>query len=184
MSDTNEVIFCLFVEGVLNADSLKIPETTAANAAQLQLSARKISVEDAKGLVEPLAGKFKLAGEVYELSILVVDKDGKQQNVKQFPDCRVLLPVPEAAREAAAAGRVTACRYNEESKMWEEVGGVYDAAGGVISFKADHFSKYALLEALSPAVIKSFKDIIGHWAQKEIEFMAAKGYVTGVGDKR
>jgi len=172
------------VQFILSPDSLKVPELTAANAAQLQLSARKLSAEDVQSLAEPLTGKFKLAGDIYDLSIFVVDKDGKQQSVKQFPDCRVLLPVPEAAREAAAAGRVKACRYNEESKMWEEVGGAYDVAGGVIRFKADHFSKYALLETLSPPAIKSFKDIAGHWAQKEIEFMAAKGYVAGVGDNR
>lgn len=29
-----------------------------------------------------------------------------------------------------------------------------------------------------------FGDVVGHWGQKEIEFMAAKGYVIGVGDKK
>ncbi|MCL6635687.1 MAG: DUF4430 domain-containing protein, partial [Peptococcaceae bacterium] len=173
------------VQFILSADSLKVPELTAANAAQLQLKAEKLSAEDAQGLVATLAGQSRLVGEVYELDLVVVDKEGRQQSITQLPDCRVLLPVPAAAREAAAAGRVKAHRYNEGSKMWEEVGGTYDPAGGFISFKAEHFSKYALLESLSPAGtagIKTFQDIQGHWAQKEIEYMAAKGYVAGVGD--
>lgn len=179
------------VQFVLSADSLKVPEITAANAAQLQLKARKLSSGDAQNLIEPFAVKLKLAGDIYELNALVVNNDGTQQNIKQFPDWKVLLPVPGEAREAAAAGRVAAYWYNENSKMWEEVGGAYDATSGAISFKTDHFSKYALLETVaalpetvSPPAGKTFKDIAGHWAQKEIEFMAAKGYVAGVGDDK
>ena len=172
------------VQFVLSAESLKVPELTVANAAQLQLKALKLSSGDAQSLIEPFAGKLKLAGDVYELNALVVNKDGTQQNIKQFPDCKVLLPAPGEAREAAAAGRVMAYRYNENSKAWEEVGGTYDASGGDISFKVDHFSKYALLETVSLPVGKNFKDIAGHWAQKEIEFMAARGYVAGVSDNQ
>jgi hypothetical protein len=161
-----------------------VPELTAANAAQLQIKAQKLSSGDAQSLIEPFAGKLKLAGDVYELNALAVNKDGTQQNIKQFPDCKVLLPVPVEAREAAAAGRVMAYRYNEGSKAWEEVGGTYDATGGAISLKTGHFSKYALMETVSPPGGKTFKDINGHWAQKEIEFMAAKGYVAGVGDNQ
>jgi hypothetical protein len=170
------------VQFVLSADSLKIPEITAANTALLQFKAQKLSSEDAQSLIEPFAVKLKLAGDVYELNALVVDKDGAQKNIEQFPDCKVLLPLPEALREEAAAGKVMAYWYNEDSKMWEEVGGTYDATSGTISFRTNHFSKYALMEVVSSLGVMNFKDITGHWAQKEIELMAAKGYVAGVGD--
>jgi hypothetical protein len=170
------------VQFVLSADSLKVPEITSANTVQLLLSAQKLSSEDAQSLMEPFAVKFKLGGDVYELNVFAVNKNGTQQNIKQLPECKVLLPVPEDLRGAAAAGSVAAYWYNGDSKIWEEVGGIYDAASGTISFKTEHFSKYALIEAVSPPEVKTFKDITGHWAQAEIESMAAKGYVAGVGD--
>jgi len=179
------------VQFILSPDSLKVPEIMAASTAQLQLTVQKVSSGDAQNLVEPFADKFKLAGDVYELNVLVVNKKGKQISIEQFPDCKVLLPVPESLREAAAAGEVMAYRYNENSKVWEKVVGTYDTTSGIISFKTEHFSKYALLETVSPPEEKNnfeekitFKDITGHWAQKEIEFMAAKGYMAGIGDNK
>ncbi|HHW43725.1 MAG TPA: DUF4430 domain-containing protein [Desulfotomaculum sp.] len=172
------------VQFVLSVDSLKVPELKVADAAQLQVKARKLSSTEARDLVKPVADKLKLVGDVYELDVLAVKKDGAVQKIGQFPDCRVLLPVPAEAKEAAAAGRVKAYRYDESKKTWEDVGGTYDPAAGVFTFKADHFSKYALMETTASPAVKTFADIAGHWAQKEIEFMATKGYVAGVGDNK
>jgi hypothetical protein len=174
------------VQFVLSTDSPQRSSADgAANTAQLQLKVVKLSSVDVQSLTESFAEKLKLVGGVYELSILAVDEDGTQQSIKQFSDCKVLLPVAEEFREAAANGEVKAYWYNETSKTWEEMGGVYDATSSAISFKADHFSKYALLQNLQQDVslpeIKTFKDISGHWAREEIEFMASKGYVAGVG---
>ncbi|TEB16732.1 Endo-1,4-beta-xylanase A precursor [Pelotomaculum sp. FP] len=170
------------VQFVLSTDSLKVPELTSASTVQLQLTAQKLSSKDAQSLMESFGVKYKLAGDIYELNVLAVNEDGTQQKIEQFPGCTVLLPVPEDLRETAADGKLMAYRYNEDSKMWEEVGGTYDPDSNTITFKTGHFSKYALMESISPLEVKSFKDIAGHWAQKEIECMAAKGYVAGVGD--
>jgi plastocyanin len=182
------------VQFVLSADSLKVPEVTAAGTAQLELKAQKLDASAVRDLLAALGEQHRLVGEVYELDLAVVDKDGKRQSVARWPDLRVILPVPEAAKEAAAAGRVKAYRYDEAKQSWEEVGGTYDAAQGTISVKVEHLSKYALLESLSPAAAaavttapgtaKTFPDIAGHWAQKEIEFMAGKGYVVGISEDR
>jgi hypothetical protein len=172
------------VQFVLSVDSLKVPELTAAGMAQLQVKAQKLSSTEAHELVKPVAGELKLVGDVYELDVLAVKKDGTVQKIGQFPDCRVLLPVPAEAREAAATGRVKVYRYDESEKTWDEVGGTYDPAAGGLTFKADHFSKYALMETSAPPELKTFADIAGHWAQKEIEFMATKGFVTGVGENK
>ncbi|MCS5696760.1 S-layer homology domain-containing protein [Desulfofundulus thermocisternus] len=172
------------VQFVLSVDSLKVPELKVADAAQLQVKARKLSSTEAQDLARPVAGELKLVGDVYELDVLAVKKDGTVQKIAQLPDCRVLLPVPAEAREAAAAGRVKVYRYDESKKTWEEVGGTYDPAAGGLTFEADHFSKYALMETTVPPAVKTFADIAGHWAQKEIEFMATKGYVAGMGDSK
>jgi hypothetical protein len=172
------------VQFVLSVDSLKVPELTAAGMAQLQVKAQKLSSTEAHELVKPVAGELKLVGDVYELDVLAVQENGTAQKIAQLPDCRVLLPVPAEAREAAAGGRVKVYRYDESEKTWDEVGGTYDPAAGGLTFKADHFSKYALMETSAPPELKTFADIAGHWAQKEIEFMATKGFVTGVGENK
>ncbi|WP_073165415.1 S-layer homology domain-containing protein [Desulfofundulus australicus] len=172
------------VQFVLSVDSLKVPELKVADAAQLQVKAQKLSSTEAQDLARPVAGELKLVGDVYELDVLAVKKDGTVQKIAQLPGCRVLLPVPAEAREAAATGRVKVYRYDESEKTWDEVGGTYDPAAGGLTFKADHFSKYALMETTAPPELITFADIAGHWAQKEIEFMTTKGFVTGVGENK
>ncbi len=173
------------VQFVLSPECLEVPELLAEDAAMLQFEARKLSSEDAQELAGPFAARLKLAGEIYELTIQVLDEDGTPLDIEKFPGCMVLLPVPAGMEEAAAAGILMAYYYNEDSAEWEEVGGTYDAAGGTIGFNVVHFSKYALLETVSQPVEKvAFIDTVGHWAQEEIEYMAAAGYVAGVGENK
>lgn len=173
------------VQFVLSTDSLEVTELLDDDAAMLQFEARKLSSEDAQELAGPFAARLKLAGEIYELTIQLLDEDGTARDIAHFPGCRVLLPVPAGLEESASTGMLKAYWYNEESGQWEDVGGAYDPENGSFGFIVDHFSKYALLETVvTPEVKAAFSDIAGHWAQEEIEYMAAKGYVAGVGDNR
>lgn len=170
---------------VLPPDCLKVTELLADDAAMLQFEASKLSSEEAKKLAGPFAARLKLAGEIYELNVKVLDKNGAARDIAHLPGCMVLLPVPAGFEEGAAAGMLKAYYYNEESGQWEDMGGAYDPENGSFGFIVDHFSKYALLETVSQAVEKiAFIDTVGHWAQEEIEYMAAKGYVAGVGKNR
>jgi hypothetical protein len=170
------------VQFILSPDSLEVPELLSEDAAMLQFEVLKLSGDNERELAEPLAASLKLAGEIYELNIQVVNEDGTLQHIEQFPGCMVLLPVPAGLEEAAAAGMLMAFWYNEGSRSWEEVGGAYNAADGTVGFDVAHFSKYALLETIPPPEVKTtFTDIAGHWAQAEIEHMAARGCVSGVG---
>jgi len=106
-------------------------------------------------------------------------KDNSEQDVKQFNGTvKVTLPVPQAARDIASKGSLRAGRFNEEASAWDIVSGSYEATNGTYTFETDKFSKWVLLTPKPPI----FSDIAGHWAQKDIEFMAAKGYVKGMGD--
>ncbi|MDD4369205.1 MAG: S-layer homology domain-containing protein [Oscillospiraceae bacterium] len=173
------------VQFTLTPDSLEVKELLAEDAAMLQFKVKKLSREDAQKLAEPSAVRLKLAGEIYELTVQVLDEDGTLRDIGQFPGCRVLLPVPAGLEEGAAAGMLKAYWYNEDSGQWEDVGGTYDPNSGAVGFNVDHFSKYALLETIAPPEVKAaFNDIAGHWAQAEIEYMAAKGYVAGVGENQ
>lgn len=168
---------------VLSPECLKVTELLDDDAAMLQFAARKLSSEDAQELAGPFAARLKLAGEIYELNVRVLDEDGTEREIEHFPGCTVLLPIPAGFEEGAAAGLLKAYWYNEESGQWEDAGGAYDPDNGSFGFTVDHFSKYALLETVSQPVEKvAFIDTIGHWGQAEIEYMAAEGYVAGVGE--
>ncbi len=170
---------------VLSPDCHKVTELLADDAAMLQFEASKLSSEDAQKLAGPFAARLKLAGEIYELNVQVLDKNGTARDIAHLPGCMVLLPVPAGFEEGAAAGMLKAYWYNEESGQWEDVGGAYDPENGSFVFTVDHFSKYALMETVfTPEVKTAFSDIAGHWAQEKIEYMAAKGYVAGVGENR
>ncbi len=166
---------------ILSPDCLKVKEMTADQTAMIKFAAQKLSSKDAQELAKPFTARLKLAGEIYELTIQVLDKDGTPRDIAHFPGCMVFLPVPAGLEEGAAAS-LKAYRYNEDSGQWEDMGGTYDPASRVVGFNVDHFSKYALLETVLRPVEKIvFIDTVGHWAQAEIAYMAAAGYVAGVG---
>jgi chitodextrinase len=55
--------------------------------------------------------------------------------------------------------------------------GRYDPVTKKVTFTTDHFSTYAVVYFQ-----KTFKDIAGSWAKKEIEVMASKGIINGTSD--
>jgi hypothetical protein len=64
-------------------------------------------------------------------------------------------------------------RFDAALQSWEYVGG--KISGGTIEAALTHFSPYAVFE-----IDKTFSDISGHWARKEIEALAAKQIVAGI----
>lgn len=65
--------------------------------------------------------------------------------------------------------------YDEAAGEWVSMNGTVDKEKNVVDFVTTHFSKYALMEYTG-----TFVDIINHWAQKDIEFLAEKGIVKGI----
>ncbi|NSW83574.1 MAG: S-layer homology domain-containing protein [Syntrophothermus sp.] len=153
-------------------------------AVQVEVAAVKLATEEAKRLVAGAvnASGLRLVGDVFELNAMTVAQDGTKQVVKRFGSAiRVSLPVPEEAKEAAAAGKLDAHRYDEATNTWVALGGTYDAQAGAIVFETNRLSKYAVLEKVPP---KTFADIQGHWAQADIEALAALGIARGIGQDR
>ncbi|WP_168120186.1 S-layer homology domain-containing protein [Paenibacillus sp. HB172176] len=78
----------------------------------------------------------------------------------------------------------------QEALIQDELAGVYYVDGnnaqyvggaihnGEISFMAEHFSYYAILE-----YDKSFTDLRGHWSENAVKRLAAKHIVTGVDEQ-
>ncbi len=61
-----------------------------------------------------------------------------------------------------------------DNGAWEPVGGRLDRVANAVAVDLDHFSNYAVF-----AVRKNFADVVGHWAQKDIELLAARGVIEG-----
>ncbi|MDD4238511.1 MAG: S-layer homology domain-containing protein [Desulfotomaculaceae bacterium] len=69
----------------------------------------------------------------------------------------------------------------QEPPQWDDLEEEDSSGGG--GGGSQSTSQPALVnEIVSQPGGQPFKDIAGHWAQKEIEFMAANGHVSGVGD--
>ncbi|MDF9408792.1 S-layer homology domain-containing protein [Pelotomaculum isophthalicicum JI] len=131
----------------------------------------------------PAGGAVMIAGKVFELSITALMQDGKTQSIDKLAGTiSVALPVTAESKEAAQRGELTAAYYDQESGSWVSLdNGTYDAEKGAFSFQTSHLSKWALVYKESLGGPVTFSDIQGHWAQKEVEFMAGKGYLKGVG---
>ncbi|GIQ71334.1 hypothetical protein XYCOK13_41580 [Xylanibacillus composti] len=65
--------------------------------------------------------------------------------------------------------------YNERQRSWAYIGGKVSANGRTVQFETDHFSQFTVF-----AYHKLFKDVQGHWAQIDIETMAARHIAQGV----
>ncbi|PKM48048.1 MAG: hypothetical protein CVV03_00320 [Firmicutes bacterium HGW-Firmicutes-8] len=163
------------VQAIFDPGKLELADQLKKSDSQLAISIEKLSDWGLQNKVAPFSGGLKLAGEVYEFNLALVNKDGTQQKIEKVPGCKIALQVPEGVRASAQAGTVMAYWYDETGKKWAFMGGTYDQQSNTITFTTSHFSQYALLEATC-----SFDDIDGHWARKEIAVMAANGYVAGV----
>ncbi|OPX89764.1 S-layer homology domain-containing protein [Pelotomaculum sp. PtaB.Bin117] len=81
------------------------------------------------------------------------------------------LPIPE---DVSAPDKLGVYCLNEENNQWEYMGG--RVRDGKLVFSARHFSTFMVAESR-----KTFADIASHWAKRDIEIMAARQIVSGVG---
>lgn len=159
-----------------NADiSITIPPLAivAGNAGsngQLSMKVNVITGEDAKGYSgDASAGLFRIGNSIYEFSAeLKTNEETKE--IKTFnKDITITIKLSPADLMNIDINKLGVYYYNETSKSWEYVGGVYDPQSGTISFRTGHFSKYAVMRAEN-----TFSDIAKHWAKPEVELMAAR----------
>ncbi len=68
---------------------------------------------------------------------------------------------------------VSVFRLNEDSGVWEPVGGVYDPVTNSVSTRRIHLSQYTVMQSN-----KSFNDVEQSWAQTEINALLNKGVVN------
>jgi hypothetical protein len=117
-----------------------------------------------------------VAGQVYELSIILKQLDGSTYRAEQVSGgVEITLPYTSGF-DSELLG---VYYFNEITKQWEYIGGTVDRVTNTVKVKLQHLhSKYAVLEYK-----KSFDDVPAtHWASRILQVLSARHIVNGVSD--
>lgn len=96
------------------------------------------------------------------------------------PDAPVLVSIPyePTAEELRNAEHITVWYISNDGQVTPVTSGKYNKETGRVTFKATHFSKYAVV-----FVQKTFGDLASvPWAQRQIEMLASKGVIRGTSE--
>lgn len=136
----------------------------------VQFSAAKVDASALSNEVKKTVGD----NTVYDFNLTV---DGVK--VPHFDKNKVIIELPYTLRQGEEPHNVVIFYINEDGKLEIVKNAIYDAAKATVTFSPSHFSKYA---AVYKAV--SFTDLAkAGWAQQSIEFLAARGIISGFEDQ-
>ncbi|WP_338825527.1 hypothetical protein MHOCP_11060 [Moorella humiferrea] len=155
----------LLPAGVIPPEILASPETKINFAFQV------LDEAGAQTLIGSLPASMSRAADVIEIGLYAVKGDDQQTVTPAKPVTLTLTYRPEGVD----ADKLGIYRYNVAAGTWEYKGGRVDKATNTISTVLNSFSKYTVL-----AYDKTFSDIQGHWAQRDIEIMAARHVAAGI----
>lgn len=145
----------------------------------LSIKAEKLKAEEAKKLLNQQKDKYLVSTEeIYELTITIKDSN-KDRDLEKFNGkIKISIKINENIAKKYGKNRLGIYRYDEEKKLWEYKGGLYNPSTDTITITVDHFSKYAIM-----FYKKDFEDIKEHWAKEEIEILVSKHIAEGRKDK-
>lgn len=120
----------------------------------------------------------RLAGKAYEVTFTKQDKDGEERAVVgELPEPSTVTLVYDATNVNEALLGVY--YYNEESELWEYVGGVMDREKSQINVEIFKAGTYAVLE-----YDKAFEDVAAnHWVYEALKHLSARHIVNGINEK-
>jgi len=165
---------------IIPADILEELQALAAEAGMMDgsilLKMEAVSTEASKELLEKSKKgshtAIRIAGEVYNFSLAVVDKNGGSKLLSKFDKPLTLKLKASANADKALSG----IYYIADDGTIDYIGGVWE--NGYWTAEVTHFSKYAILE-----YEKRFDDVANsHWASGAIKALAARHMVAGVSE--
>ena len=115
---------------------------------------------------------------VIELSLKVDGKAVEWNN----PEAPVIVSIPYSPtdEELKNLGHIAVWYIDGQGNAIAVPNGRYDAATGMVSFTVTHFSRYAIA-----FVFKTFEDISDYeWAKAQIEELASRGAIVGIGENK
>lgn len=98
---------------------------------------------------DPLLSAIKDIGRVFDFSLATYKQDGtKIKDIHNFKSGKAKISVKLTNDDIKNLDitKLSAFYYNEETKMWESVGGSFDKNAMTFTFKTSHFSKYTIAQ--------------------------------------
>ncbi|WP_419821393.1 S-layer homology domain-containing protein [Anoxybacterium hadale] len=106
---------------------------------------------------------------------------GNGKAVSSFGAGSVSVTIPYTLGANEKAGNVQAVYVDSKGKVHWLVNSVYDSVEQVLRFSTNHFSTYGIGYKQTNT---AFKDIAGHWAKGDIEFVASRGLFSGTSETK
>lgn len=103
------------------------------------------------------------------------------KHVSDFGNGSVIVEIPYTLQKGENAGNIYAVYVDENGKVIYLANSRYDDARESLVFSTNHFSVYGV-GYKSDA--QRFSDITNHWAKEDIEFVAARGLMSGIGNDK
>lgn len=156
--------------------SMRIPPGAfelSSPAASLTVSFLAVPAEEVSYLTRGLPPEYK-TGRVYDISAKT-ELGGREEVPRLAGRLHVTCSYQGLGFAPELEEKLGAYFYDQTVGRWEYAGGKVDAKQGVVVFSVSRFGKYGLI-----AYDKTFADVAGHWAQKDIEYMAARHVARGV----
>jgi len=128
----------------LNAQSIKVDGIIG----YISLGVEKLALKDFKELVSKAVNrsKYNILGDIYNFSFKSLRNDKSEYVINSFKGAvRISMPVPASARDAAINGKLLAGRFNDKTKEWEAMTGIYNPSAGTFQFDTDVFSYWVLM---------------------------------------
>ncbi|BFT69196.1 S-layer homology domain-containing protein [Paenibacillus sp. P36] len=160
-----------------------------ANEVQLKFPINAIPVANENNMVKfkvsseaaPVLSNFNAVSSVLEFTL--AEKDSKITNFNTPIEATFHYDLSKV-KDASNLGVYW---LDETTNTWTSIGGKVNG-DGTITANVPHFSKYAVLEKTGNAPTsstdaKTFDDIQGHWAQKDIEELVSKQIIDGMSDQ-
>jgi len=147
--------------------SLQISNKDVGKDKEAEVKAKAEEVKD---------GKLSPVGKLYDLDMNIKDKENNTTTKLESFNKKPRLEIPlDTLASGVDVNKLGIYVYDEKSGSWEYIKSKLDKKRNVLVFEAPHFSIYTVME-----YNKEFKDTLGHWAEEDIEIMAAKHITKGV----
>ena len=157
----------------LPPEAVKTVLQAADNVSSIKLSTQKVTPVH----LPLLEGAAVIGGEVLDIDVTAVTPQGNKEKPKASFAKKMTVTISLEGLDMSKVNPAKLAVYRQkQGGSWEYLGGRLSPDGKEFSFETEHTSVYALMEYR-----KTFRDIKRHWAQKEIESMAIRLTVKGVG---
>lgn len=157
--------------------SLQLPQNSLvlSDNNTLSISVTPVSQSKQEEILKKTSSYYKILGQIFEISATTQSSLG---SVIFRQPVTVTYAYSGISLDGIDEASLDMYYFNESSDKWEKMGGTIDRNTKTISFTTTHFSKYALI-SYTPSS-GTFADLVGHWAENDINNMVSKGLVKGI----